>query len=290
MSEPQRIVLPEANTVRPSSLTRDMAVLLSDVSVRYRLPSERISSLKEYAVRRFRGRKVVYREFMALTDINVTVMRGAAVALIGRNGAGKSTMLKLIARVMRPTTGRVVVHGHVAPILELGAGMNPELTGRENIFINGAMLGFTKREMQRKIGRIVEFAGLDEFIDAPVRTYSSGMTARLGFAVATEVDPDILIVDEALSVGDEAFQKKCMARMHEFRERGVTLFFVTHAVDTLAELCPKAILLERGRIVHAGPTEEVVALYRHGGDVDTFSESQKLQVIRSVVGSASSPQ
>jgi ABC-type polysaccharide/polyol phosphate transport system ATPase subunit len=268
----------------PHARTPEVAVSLSDVSVRYQLPTERIASLKECAVRRMRGRKTVFREFLALTDINLTIMRGAAVALVGRNGAGKSTMLKLIARVLRPTTGRVVVTGHVAPLIELGAGMNPELTGRENIFINGAMLGFTEREMRSKIDRIIEFAGLQEFIDAPMRTYSSGMSARLGFAVATEVNPDILIVDEALSVGDEAFQKKCMARMREFRDRGITLFFVTHAVDTIGELCPKAVLLEGGRIVYAGATEEVVALYRSGGELDKFSESQKLQVIRTITG------
>jgi ABC-type polysaccharide/polyol phosphate transport system ATPase subunit len=268
----------------PHARTPEVAVSLSDVSVRYQLPTERISSLKEYAVRRMRGRKTVFREFLALTDINLTIMRGAAVALVGRNGAGKSTMLKLIARVLRPTTGRVVVSGHVAPLIELGAGMNPELTGRENIYINGAMLGFTEREMRAKVESIIEFAGLREFIDAPMRTYSSGMSARLGFAVATEVNPDILIVDEALSVGDEAFQKKCMERMREFRDRGITLFFVTHAVGTIGQLCPKAVLLEGGRIVYAGPTDEVVALYRSGGELDKFSESQKHQVIRTITG------
>lgn len=258
----------------------EIAVSLTDVSVCYQMASERINSLKEYAIRRMRGNQVTHREFWALRDINLTVQRGAAVALIGNNGAGKSTMLKLIARVMRPSSGRVVVNGLVAPLIELGAGMNPELTGRENIFVNGAMLGFTRKEMQAKLDGIIEFAGLREFIDVPMRTYSSGMSARLGFAVAADVNPDILIIDEVLAVGDEPFQQKCLARMHEFRARGATIFFVTHGIDMVHELCPRAVWLEGGRIKYAGPTQEIVAMYRKAGEHDALGETQRMQVMR----------
>ena len=196
------------------------AIIVSEVSVCYRLPTERITTLKEQVIRTITRRKIKYNEFWALRKVNLRVNRGEAVALIGRNGAGKSTLLKVVAKVQRPTAGRVWVQGRIAPIIELGAGFHEELTGRENIFLNGAMLGFSRAEMQKKVDSIIEFSELANFIDSPLRTYSSGMHARLGFAVAAEADPDILIIDEVLSVGDEAFQKKCMDRMNRFRNGG----------------------------------------------------------------------
>ena len=182
-------------------------------------PQERIGTFKEYMIRWLQG-KVQHSTFWALRDLDLTIQRGEVFGLIGQNGAGKSTLLKIIARVLRPSRGRVWVRGRVAPLLEVGAGFHPELTGRENIYLNGAMLGFSRAEMDAKFKDIVDFAELWDFIDAPLRTYSSGMWARLGFAVATDVDPDILIVDEILSVGDEAFQRKSAERIDTFRERG----------------------------------------------------------------------
>ncbi len=184
------------------------AIVVSDASVCYRLPTERINTLKEQVIRQVTRRKVKFNEFWALRKVNLQINRGEAIALVGRNGAGKSTLLKLIAKVQRPTTGRIWVQGTMAPIIELGAGFHEELTGRENIFLNGAMLGFSRKEMEKKVDNIIEFSELANFIDSPLRTYSSGMHARLGFAVAAEADPDILIIDEVLSVGDEAFQAK----------------------------------------------------------------------------------
>ena len=238
------------------------AIQLTDVSVRYRVPTERISTLKEHAIRRLQGRSVGLREFWALQGVDLIVREGETLGIIGRNGAGKSTLLKTISRILRPTRGRVWVRGALAPLIELGAGFHPELTGRENIFLNGAMLGFSKSEMEAKLERIVEFAELHDFIDAPLRTYSSGMQVRLGFAIASDVNPDILIVDEILAVGDEAFQQKCRARMEAFRQRGTTILFVSHSLDSLAAICDRAIWLEKGRIRQQGPAGDVVEAYR----------------------------
>jgi len=265
-----------------SLVSSELAVVLSQVSVRYRLPTERINTLKERVVRRLTGRSVKYNEFWALRHINFRVGQGEAIGLIGNNGAGKSTLLKVIARVQKPTSGRVWVRGTISPMIELGAGFHSELTGRENIFLNGAMLGFSRRHMRRKFDDIVEFSGLEAFINTPLRTYSSGMVARLGFAIAAAADPDILIIDEALSVGDEAFQQKCIARMNEFRQQGVTVFYVTHALDTLHALCPYAIWLDGGQIRHVGPTLQVVEEYRKSlmQEMDiSLADTQKLQIV-----------
>jgi ABC-type polysaccharide/polyol phosphate transport system ATPase subunit len=240
----------------------EAAISVADVSVRYRMPTERINTLKEQVVRTITRRTVAHTEFTALSHINLQVKRGEAVALIGRNGAGKSTLLKVIARVQEPTAGRVWVRGHVAPMIELGAGFHPELTGRENVFLNGAMLGFSQQQMQAKFDAIVAFSELESFIDSPLRTYSSGMQARLGFAIASAVEPDILIIDEVLAVGDEAFQKKCIQRMKAIRERGATLLYVTHGVDDLKDICEKAALIDEGRLLYFGEVEKAVAHYR----------------------------
>ena len=252
---------------------------LTDVSVRYKLSTERINSLKEIAVRRMTGRKVRYSEFWALRDINLQIHRGDALGIVGNNGAGKSTLLKVIARVQRPTTGRVVVKGAVSPLIELGAGFHPELTGRENIFINGALLGFSRRQMQAMFDSIVDFSGLEAFIDSPLRTYSSGMTARLGFAIAADADPDILIVDEAISVGDEAFQLKCLNRMSDFKRSGVTVLYVSHGLESVEKLCPRAVWLDGGRIQGIGPTHDVILAYR-GNSPHSIADTQKMQIVR----------
>jgi ABC-type polysaccharide/polyol phosphate transport system ATPase subunit len=238
----------------------NLVIHLDAVSVRYRVPHEKFASLKETAIRALQQR-LQYEDFWALRGINLEIRRGEVVGIIGRNGAGKSTMLKVISRVLYPTHGRVWIRGRVAPLLEFGAGFHPELTGRENVFLNGAILGFSHAEMQAKFDRIVDFAGLRDFIDAPLRTYSSGMTARLGFAVATDVNPDILIVDEILGVGDTEFQQKSADRINEFHKNGVTILFVSHNLDAVRNLCGQAIWLNQGQVVASGATDEVVEAY-----------------------------
>jgi lipopolysaccharide transport system ATP-binding protein len=243
-----------------TTLTDQTIIHLENVSVEYRVPQERIGTFKEYMIRLLEG-KVRQRRFNALNGVSIEVNRGEVFGLIGPNGAGKSTLLKLVARVLRPTRGRVLVMGHVAPLLEVGAGFHPELTGRENIFLNGAMLGFNRQEMQEKFPRIVEFSELGDFIDAPLRTYSSGMSARLGFAVATDTQPDILIVDEILSVGDEAFQHKSFERIQAIKAQGATILLVSHAMSTIETMCQRAAWLHHGKIVAMGTAKEVVDRY-----------------------------
>ena len=237
------------------------AILLENVGVRYRVPTERIGTFKEYMIRRLQ-RKVQNRDFWALHGVNLSVNRGEVFGLVGHNGAGKSTLLKLIARVLRPTEGRVVVRGQVAPLLEFGAGFHPELTGRENVFLNGALLGFTRHEMEEKFKRIVDFAELWDFIDAPIRTYSSGMLARLGFAVATDVRPDILIIDEVLAVGDESFQRKSAERMQSFRDQGATILLVSHNMTTIEAMCLRAAWIDHGQLKGVAEVGEIIRKYR----------------------------
>jgi ABC-2 type transport system ATP-binding protein len=239
----------------------ELAVKLERVSVRYRVPHERIPSLKEYAIRWLR-RRLRYADFWALHDVDLELARGEVFGILGPNGAGKSTLLKVVARVLRPTSGRVRVWGRVAPLLELGAGFDFELSGRENIFLNGTILGFSKADVASRLDRIVEFADLREFIDAPLRTYSSGMVARLGFAIATDVEPEVLIIDEILAVGDAAFQKKSTERIRSFRESGTTILLVTHDATALQAMCGRAMWLKRGEVEAVGPVEEVVAKYQ----------------------------
>lgn len=237
-----------------------VVIRLEDVTLRYRVPREAIRSLKEYAIRRIQ-RRVAYDDFDALQAIDLEVSAGERVGVIGRNGAGKSTLFRVISRVLPPFRGRVYVAGRIAPILELGLGFHGELTGRENVMLQGALLGFSRAETRRRLDRIVGWAELEDFIEAPIRTYSTGMSARLAFAVATEVDPDILLVDEALSVGDEKFQRKCHDRMEALRGRGKTFMLVSHSLDQIRDNCERAIWLHHGRIVRDGPVEDVCLAY-----------------------------
>ncbi len=236
-------------------------VRLENVGVRYRVASERIATFKEYLIRRVEG-KVHHRDFWALRDVSFSTFPGEVFGLIGHNGAGKSTLLKLVARVLKPTEGRVVVRGRVAPLLEIGAGFHGELTGRENVFLNGALLGFTYQEMEEKFSRIVDFAELWDFIDAPMRTYSSGMWARLGFATATDTQPDVLIVDEVLSVGDEAFQKKSFSRIMQFRENGATILLVSHNLVSVESLCHRVAWMDHGHLKEIDESKTIVQKYR----------------------------
>jgi homopolymeric O-antigen transport system ATP-binding protein len=236
-------------------------VSLTNVSLKYRVPHEKLRSIKEYAIRRLK-RSLAFSDFWALRDISFEVHTGEVFGIIGRNGAGKTTLLKVIGRVLRPSSGRVVVRGLVAPLLGLGAGFNDELTGRENVFLSGATLGFSVRDMQTRFDRIVDFAGLGEFIDAPVRTYSTGMRARLGFSIATDVKPDVLLMDEIMSVGDVEFKEKCKHRIEEFRSSGATVLLVSHSLETIATLCSRGVLLVRGRVTACGDVDEVLAGYQ----------------------------
>lgn len=264
-----------------AAIPTDQTIIhFENVSVEYRVPQERIGTFKEYMIRLLQGR-IKHRKFNALKGVNVRVNQGEVFGLIGPNGAGKSTLLKLVARVLRPTHGRVRVMGHVAPLLEVGAGFHPELTGRENVFLNGAMLGFSREQMQEKFPRIVEFSELGDFIDAPLRTYSSGMSARLGFAVATDTQPDILIVDEILSVGDEAFQRKSFERIQAIKSQGATILLVSHSMSTIENECQRAAWLDHGEIIALGDAKAVVAQYT--GHV-LEKEAERLTIERQMVG------
>lgn len=236
-------------------------IILDNICVRYRAPEAKIGTFKEYAIQLLK-RNVKFREFNALNNINLQVNEGEILGIIGRNGAGKSTLLKVISRVLVPTEGRVRIRGRVSPLLELGAGFHPELTGLENIFLNGTLLGHTRREIESHLAEIIEFAELSSFIDSPLRTYSSGMVARLGFSVSTTWQPEILILDEILSVGDEAFRNKCKVRMAKYRDAGTTQLLVTHDSSTVETLCARAVWLDHGEIKAIGPANEVVNMYR----------------------------
>ena len=236
-------------------------VSLQGVSVRYRLPREPVHSIKDFAIRWLK-RKIVYDHFSALKDVSLEVRRREVVGIIGHNGAGKSTLLRLIARVLQPTTGRVTVRGRVAPLLETGAGFDRELTGRENVYLNGAVLGFRRADIDQRFDRIVDFAGVREFIDLPLRTYSSGMVARLGFSVATDIQPDILIVDEVLSVGDAEFQKKSEQRIRELHDKSEAVLMVSHDLALMREMCQRVAWLDHGELRAVGPAHDVVEQYQ----------------------------
>jgi ABC-type polysaccharide/polyol phosphate transport system ATPase subunit len=240
----------------------DFSILVENVSKNYRLWGRRsqFATLKSALLKRELA-PAADASVHALRDVSFTVDKGEAFGIIGRNGSGKSTLLKLISGILKPTTGKLVVNGRIAALIELGAGFHPEITGRENIFINGIMLGLTRREIEQRYERIVEFSGIREFIDQPVKTYSSGMYVRLGFAVAVHVDPDILLIDEVLSVGDEEFSAKCVAKIQEMKYRGVTLLFVTHQLDQVRTLCDRALWLDQGQLEAIGDPMRVVDAY-----------------------------
>jgi ABC-type polysaccharide/polyol phosphate transport system ATPase subunit len=220
-----------------------------------------IPSLVKRAVSRDRERALAAEEFWVLNDISFELKKGETLGIIGHNGAGKSTMLKHLSGIMEPTRGSIEVNGRLSALIEVGAGFHPDLTGRENVFLNGVILGMSRAEVKRKFDEIVEFAGLEEFIDTPVKRYSSGMFARLGFSVAAHLEPDILVIDEVLSVGDFAFQRKGLEKMRAIAKSGATVIFVSHNLQAVAEFCQRGILLERGRVIADGPTDQVVRRY-----------------------------
>jgi ABC-type polysaccharide/polyol phosphate transport system ATPase subunit len=236
-------------------------IILDHIFVNYRAPESRANTFKEYAIQLIK-RQVRIRDFKALSNVSLQINEGEIIGIIGRNGAGKSTLLKVVSRVLIPTQGRVRLRGWVSPLLELGAGFHPELTGRENIFLNGTLLGKKRRELETKLDQIIEFADLDSFIDSPMRTYSSGMIARLGFSIATTWKPDILILDEILSVGDENFRNKCRIRIDSYQKLGTTTLLVSHNSNNIETMCSRAVWLDHGVVKADGAVKDVVALYR----------------------------
>jgi ABC-2 type transport system ATP-binding protein/lipopolysaccharide transport system ATP-binding protein len=255
-------LLTVSKETKGNTINNHKAVIeLESVSVRYRVPEERFGTFKEYIIRRIQG-KVKDRDFWALHNVDLKVHQGEVFGVIGRNGAGKSTMLKVVSRVLRPTKGRVRVVGRVAPLLELGAAFHHELTGRENVFLNAALLGRTQKQVEERFQDIVDFADINGFIDAPLRTYSTGMVARLGFAVATAWEPDILVLDEVLAVGDEAFQAKCHERIKAFRQNGATVLLVSHNAKVVLNICQRVAWIDHGVIQGIGAPDEMVERYR----------------------------
>ncbi len=226
-------------------MDENTAIQVKNVTVRFNMASERIDNLKEYFVKLVK-KELMFQEFLALKDISFSVKKGEAWGIVGTNGSGKSTLLKLICGILKPYKGEVLINGNIAPLIELGAGFDGDLTARENIFLNGAVLGFSKKYMQEHFDEIVEFAELQDFLDMPIKNYSSGMAARLGFSIATVIKPEILIVDEVLSVGDYAFQQKCEKRMHELLGNGTTLLYVSHSIDSVKEICDHALWIDHG--------------------------------------------
>jgi ABC-2 type transport system ATP-binding protein len=235
---------------------------VNNVSMRFKMTKERIFSLKEYFIKFVKG-ELVFEEFRALTDVSFSVKKGEILGIIGYNGAGKSTMLKVISGIMNPTSGYIKVEGVISPLIELGSGFDMELTARENIFLNGYILGYSKKFIKEHFDKIVEFSELEEFLDVPVKNFSSGMIARLGFAIATIVQPEILIVDEILSVGDFKFQEKSENKIKEMLASGTTVILVSHAINQIEDICTKVLWLEHGRVRGYGNTKEICEEYKN---------------------------
>lgn len=242
-------------------MEENIALEVKDVGMKFRLSTEKVDSLKDYLIGRLK-KQIQFQEFWALKDISFQLEKGDRLGILGLNGAGKSTLLKVIAGVLKPTEGTVHTRGKIAPLLELGAGFDKQYTGTENIYLYGAVLGYSKKFVQERFDEIVDFSGLRSFIDIPVKNYSSGMRSRLGFAIATQVDPDILILDEVLAVGDKDFHEKSEQKILEMMDRGATVLFVSHSMEQVERICNKAILLENGRIVASGSVSEVQRVYQ----------------------------
>jgi len=235
-------------------------IKVDNIGMEFNLSAEKVDNLKEYVIK-FLKRELLFQEFWALKNISFEVEKGDRVGIIGLNGAGKSTLLKIISGVMKPSQGTVEIKGRIVPLLELGAGFDNDYTGKENIFLNGAILGYSKEFLEEKYDEIVEFSEIKQFINVPIKNYSSGMRARLGFSIATMVEPDILVLDEVLSVGDSKFREKSENRIMSLFDKGITVLFVSHSIDQVKKLCNKAIWLEKGEIKMQGDVEEVCDAY-----------------------------
>lgn len=241
-------------------MTENIKISVNDVWIRFNLASERVDNIKEYVIKMLK-RQLMFQEFMALKGISFEVKAGESWGFVGTNGSGKSTLLKTISGILKPYKGTVQVNGTISPLIELGAGFDGNLTARENIFLNGSVLGYSEKFLKEKFDAIVDFAELRDFLDVPIKNFSSGMAARLGFAIATTVKPDILICDEVLAVGDFKFQEKCEQRMNELLSGGTTLLFVSHSIDQVKRMCQKAIWIDHGEMKMIGSAEEVCDAY-----------------------------
>lgn len=239
----------------------DTMIEVSNVTMEFNMSSLKVDSIKEYFIRMLKH-ELFFKSFLALEDVSFTVQRGEVVGLIGFNGSGKSTMLKIISGIMKPTKGTATVHGSISPLIELGAGFDPDLTARENIYLNGSILGYSRKFMDSVFDEVVEFAELESFLDVPIKNYSSGMQARLGFAIATVVQPDILIVDEVLAVGDFKFQQKCEDRIRKLMSNNTTVLIVSHSIEQIEELCTRVVWLDHGHVVKIGETLDICREYK----------------------------
>lgn len=254
---------------------KKIALKADHVGMRFNLSAEKVDNIKEYIIKMLK-RELMYQEFWALKDVSFEIEKGDRVGILGFNGAGKSTLLKVVAGVLKATEGEIQVNGKIVPLLELGAGFDSQYTGAENIYLYGAVLGYSKEFIDEKYKDIVEFSEIGKFIDVPVKNYSSGMKARLGFSIATIVEPEILILDEVLSVGDARFRKKCEKRIRGMFDKGVTVLFVSHSTEQVLRMCDKGILLDGGRLIAQGTAEEIVQIYEDKMDkLDEIDRKEK---------------
>ena len=251
-------------------------LVVENIGMKFNLSKERVNDFREYVIRMLKGKKLEKDEFWALKDINFSIHEGERIGILGLNGAGKSTLLKVVAGVFKPTEGRVIRNGKIVPLLELGAGFDKNYTGRENIFLYGAVLGYGRQYMEEKYDQIVEFSGLEDFMDVPIKNYSSGMKSKLGFAIATIAEPEILILDEVLSVGDGKFRKKSEKKILDMMQDGTAVLFVSHSLAQVKRICNKAMILEGGKMIAFGDVDEVAQVYAEmTGELDELTVGQK---------------
>ncbi len=243
-------------------MEQEYSIIAQNISMHFNMASERLESLKEYFIKLIK-RQLFFKDFVAVNDISFKIKKGEVFGIVGTNGSGKSTTLKMISGILKPTSGKITVNGNIAPLIELGAGFDGELTARENIYLNGAVLGYSKKYIDEHFDQIVDFAELRDFLDMPIKNYSSGMVARIAFAIATVITPDILIVDEILSVGDFLFQEKCEKRINELMEGGTTIVIVSHTIAQIERLCDRVMWIEKGNLKMLGETSEVCEAYKN---------------------------
>lgn len=243
-------------------MEQEYSIVAENVSMHFNMASERLESLKEYFIKLLK-RQLFFKDFIAVNNVSFEIKKGEVFGIVGTNGSGKSTTLKMISGILKPTSGKIVINGNIAPLIELGAGFDGELTARENIYLNGAVLGYSKKYIDEHFDQIVDFAELRDFLDMPIKNYSSGMVARIAFAIATVITPDILIVDEILSVGDFLFQEKCEKRINELMAGGTTIVIVSHSIDQIERLCDRVMWIEKGNLKMIGDTAEVCEAYKN---------------------------
>lgn len=243
-------------------MEQEYSIVAENISMHFNMASERLESLKEYFIKLLK-RQLFFKDFVAVNDVSFKIKKGEVFGIVGTNGSGKSTTLKMISGILKPTSGKITINGNIAPLIELGAGFDGELTARENIYLNGAVLGYSKKYIDEHFDQIVDFAELRDFLDMPIKNYSSGMVARIAFAIATVITPDILIVDEILSVGDFLFQEKCEKRINELMEGGTTIVIVSHTIAQIERLCDRVMWIEKGNLKMLGETSEVCQAYKN---------------------------